>query len=366
MNQSVIDVADAHYRARLAVLQGVDEIIEDVIQKLEDKGILDNTYIIYTTDNGYHLGSHRAAAGKSLPYIEDTNIPLIVRGPGIPAGKTSRIPSAPLDFAPTFLEIAGVKREDFPEIFDGRSLLTDWKNPNPIVTNGSRDDSYEILNIEFWGLGNLESPFQRAEVDASNNSYKTLRVVGEEHGYLYSRWCTNETELYDTKNDPFELHNLANTNDTDTKRLLSRLNALLLAAKSCSDQTCRNPWKILQPGSLGVVVEDTATLNITSLDQALRSEYDDHFNSIPPVAFQECLEYQLSENEKPYLPENPQLGMAYRKPTDNYAEPVLPNPSPDPVEGNSEPQGGPEQRNATLQQIMAQAKELTTRQLGQE
>ncbi|KAI3328131.1 arylsulfatase [Xylariaceae sp. AK1471] len=351
MNQSVIDVADAHYRARLAVLQGVDEIVEDVIKKLRDKGILDNTYIIYTTDNGYHLGNHRAAAGKSLPYLEDTNIPLIVRGPGVPAGKTSRVPSAPLDFPPTFLEIGGVRREDFPEMFDGRSLLTDWKNPNHVVSSGPHEDTHEIMNIEFWGKGNIESSFQVAEVDPSNSSYKTLRVVGEDHSYLYSRWCTNETELYNTQNDPFELHNLADNNDTDTKRLLSRLNALLLATKSCSDQTCRNPWKILQPGSL---------------DQALNPEYDDHFNSIPQVTFQECLTHQLFENEKPYLPDNPQLGMAYRKPTDNYAEPVLPNPFSDPVEGNGEPQGGPEQRSVTLQQVMARAKELTKRQLGQE
>lgn len=130
MTASQINATDELFRNRIQGLQGVDEIIEDVVALLGDLGILDNTYIVYSSDNGYHLGNHRLPHGKTLPFVEDTNLPFIVRGPGVPANKTSEFPSAHLDLAPTFLEIAGVPKENWPTFLDGRSLLTSWKNPN--------------------------------------------------------------------------------------------------------------------------------------------------------------------------------------------------------------------------------------------
>lgn len=368
MNSSVIDRADAHYRARIAVLQGVDEIIEDVVDKLDKKGILDNTYIIYSSDNGYHLGNHRVAAGKSLPYREDTNMPLVVRGPNVTAGVKSKIPSAHLDFPPTFLEIAGVDPAKFPPILDGRSLLSKWHNPESKIETCPLEDTHEIINVEFWGGAGIESPLQDKPYNMGNNSYKTLRIVGQEHSYLYSKWCTNETELYDTVADPYELNNVAKGNNQEdhTKRLLTRLNALLLATKSCADQTCRNPWKLLQPEEerRGQIVDDAASLTITCLDQAMDSKYDTFFNtSFPDVAFQECRELQDIDNERPYLPENPGLGMKYREPTDNYHTPNVKNT--DAVDGNQEDAGGADQRNITLATLMSKAVKLTPGQLGQ-
>ncbi|KAI0477164.1 arylsulfatase [Xylariaceae sp. FL0804] len=366
MNQTVIDRVDEHFRARIDVLQGVDDIIQDVVEKLRNNSILDNTYIVYTTDNGYHLGNHRLAAGKQMPYREDTNLPLIVRGPGVPANATSKLPSAHYDFPPTFLEMAGVAKADFPVFLDGRSLLSSWKSANtslPTCPLGG-GDAHEIINVEFWGTGSIESPLQKPGPYGSNQTYKTLRVVGDDHSYLYSRWCTNETELYDTQSDPYELHNIANNTDDATKRLKSRLNALLLATKSCAEQTCRNPWKLLQPDSLGVVVEDASQLNISCLDQALQAKYDDFFNSIPHVSFQECKHVQLPAFEGPFLPADPGLGEAYREATDHYRDPVLPFPNPDHVRPNAVLQGGPAQRNVTLAGILARSKPLTECQLG--
>ncbi|KAI0378398.1 arylsulfatase [Hypomontagnella monticulosa] len=369
LNSSIVDRLDAHHRARIATLQGVDEIIDDVVTHLSQHGILDNTYIIYTSDNGYHLGNHRVAGGKSLPYREDTNMPLIVRGPKVPAGVTSNIPSAHLDFAPTFLDIAGVKRDDYPVFLDGRSLLSKWHNPQSKLPTCPLDDTHEILNVEFWGGAGIESPLQDKPHDIRNNSYKTLRIVGEETSYLYSKWCTNEVELYDTVADPYELRNLAKgPKDDHTKRLLTRLNALLLATKSCADQTCRNPWKLLQPedGRRGTIVEDASTLTITCLDQAMDPKWDSFFNStdnFPQVAFQECMEFQDIANEQPYLPKNPGLGQKYRQPTDNYHTPGIKNAAP--VKGNAEDMGGVDQRNVTLDRIMSRSAKLTQAQLGE-
>ncbi|KAI1763204.1 hypothetical protein GGR53DRAFT_467506 [Hypoxylon sp. FL1150] len=74
MNSSIIDRADAHYRARIAVIQGVHEIIEDVVDRLDKKGILNNTYMIHSSDTGCYVGNPRVVAGKSLLHREDTAV----------------------------------------------------------------------------------------------------------------------------------------------------------------------------------------------------------------------------------------------------------------------------------------------------
>jgi len=119
---------------------------------------------------------------------------MIIRGPGIPRGKTSKIPSTHIDVAPTLLEIAGVPQKNFPVFFDGRSLLKEWQGSE----NANRGVSKEIMNVEFWGsIDNAGRPdFAKRH---ANNSYKTLRIVGEREGWLFTRWCEgNATELYNT------------------------------------------------------------------------------------------------------------------------------------------------------------------------
>ena len=148
--------------------------------------------VIYSTDNGYHIGQHRVAAGKTLPYIEDTNLPFIVRGPNVPQGVSSRLPGAHLDLAPTFLDIACVDNSSLPAFLDGRSLLDDWHNPQ----KKNSSSNYDIINVEFWGMSGIEAPGQKGNV---SNSYKTLRIVGETDSWLYSKWCTGDSELYNTK-----------------------------------------------------------------------------------------------------------------------------------------------------------------------
>lgn len=146
---------------------------------------------MFSSDNGYHLGQHRVGAGKTLPYLADTNVPFIVRGPNVPHGETSRLPGTHLDLAPTFLDIACVDQTDLPVFLDGRSLLDDWQSPQNSTGSGHQD----LINIEFWGYSVVELPTQKGSM---NNSYKALRVVGEDSAYLFTRWCTGETELYNT------------------------------------------------------------------------------------------------------------------------------------------------------------------------
>ena len=107
------------HRKRLQSMLAVDDMVGDLLDSLRESGELDNTYVVFTSDNGFHMGQHRLGAGKWTAYEEDIRVPLIVRGPGVPEGKT--LPHMVLnnDLAPTFADLAGV---DPPDFVDGRSL----------------------------------------------------------------------------------------------------------------------------------------------------------------------------------------------------------------------------------------------------
>lgn len=125
----------------------MDDLIDTVFAKLEALGVLDNTYIIYTTDNGYHIGNHRLQAGKSTCYEEDVNIPMYIRGPGVPKQKTVYYPTTHTDVAPTIFQLAGIPLR--PE-FDGA--------PMPVIQE-IRPAKHEHVNIEFWGANFIEGEY---------------------------------------------------------------------------------------------------------------------------------------------------------------------------------------------------------------
>ena len=246
--------------------------------------------VIYTSDNGYHLGQHRAPAGKSLFWNEDTNLPFIVRGPGVPKNAKSDIPGLHLDLAPTFLDIAGVPEEEWPEFFDGRSLLPQWKNPGGDHGAGSgKGNSKESINIEYWGRAGIEAPTAgKLGSPFLNTTYKTVRTLGSGGGegpgasWVYTKWCSGDAELYNTGADPYELTNLAGKRP----RIEDRLNALLMVTKSCERGGCRDPWSLIKP-------KDGS--KITTLEQALQERYDDFFkNEFERVQFGACLQIQVS------------------------------------------------------------------------
>ena len=157
LNETQLKSLDLNHRRRLQSLQGVDELVEDVIEALDEAGVLDNTYVVYTSDNGYQIGNHRIPAGKCLAYRESANLPFVVRGPGVPAGATSRLPGTHVDLAPTFLQIAGVEPADFPEQFDGRSLLPQWHDPSGENEAGDSEYAKEIINLEFVSYNSLDA-----------------------------------------------------------------------------------------------------------------------------------------------------------------------------------------------------------------
>lgn len=185
-SQENVDSNDEFHRLRLRSLQAVDEIIDGVVQRLTEHGILDNTYIIYSTDNGFHIGQHRLQPGKTCGFEEDINIPFIVRGPGVPKGEVTDIVTSHTDLAPTFLSLAKGKPRDN---FDGAAI--------PLDAAGlaeAKKSRHEHVNVEYWGLGLNEGKF--GQFAYLNNTYKSLRIVGKGYNFYYSVWCSGEHQLY--------------------------------------------------------------------------------------------------------------------------------------------------------------------------
>lgn len=184
---------DHFYRQRLRTLQSVDELVEGVVKRLEALGLLDSTYVFYTTDNGYHIGQHRLQPGKECGFEEDINVPLIVRGPGVPRGEVAEVVTAHVDLAPTILKLAGAPaRADF----DGEAIPLRKGELGEAVKR-----RHEHVTVEFWGFAASEGKLFRDDEGrlTLNNTYKALRVIGEEYNLYYSVWCNNEHELYDLK-----------------------------------------------------------------------------------------------------------------------------------------------------------------------
>ena len=142
-----IAYSDDYYRHRLQALQAVDELVDRLVATLEQHpAVLANTYIIYTSDNGYHIGQHRLPPGKTCNIEEDVNVPFVIRGPGIAAGKKVSLPTSHTDIVPTLFTLAGIPLHDD---FDGVAMpLSDKDQAAP--------GKHEHVNIEYWGQGIVE------------------------------------------------------------------------------------------------------------------------------------------------------------------------------------------------------------------
>lgn len=139
LNDTVLAYNDEYQRARLRTLQSVDEMVENIVNSLEEKGLLNNTYIFYTTDNGFHISQHRMLPGKSCGYDTDINIPLLIRGPGVAKNVTTYSISNHQDFSPTIMQLAGQPLSETYQ-FDGV--------PIPLYDGFSNATKQENVDVE--------------------------------------------------------------------------------------------------------------------------------------------------------------------------------------------------------------------------
>ncbi|MEV0383122.1 sulfatase [Nonomuraea sp. NPDC050643] len=212
-----IDEIDERHRARLRAALGVDDLVGAVVAALSEAGELDNTYIFFTSDNGFHLGTHRLKQGKTTPFEEAIKVPLVVRGPGVKAGSTITHMGATVDLATTFAALGGATAPPFAE---GRSLAPLLKGTLPAQWRRN-------ALVEFTRPANRASAAQ-TPVPA----YQALRT----EQYTYVRYETGERQLYDLLADPYQLRNLAGSADP---ALLASLDGRLAAMVACSGATCR-------------------------------------------------------------------------------------------------------------------------------
>jgi arylsulfatase A-like enzyme len=239
------------YRKRLQSMLAVDDMIGRLVDALEESGELDNTYLVFTSDNGFHLGTHRLTAGKWTAYEEDIRVPLIVRGPGVPEGRTLDHLVLNNDLAPTFADLAGAET---PAFVDGRSLVPlltddpppteDWRQAFLVEAMAETADVPESVDdTELIPLltGDTQPPedTRRAspldEAPLQNAGRPGLQAVRTQD-HLYVEYENGESELYDLDEDPYELDNAYDDAGLDS---LWRYEGWIEALRDCAGEDCR-------------------------------------------------------------------------------------------------------------------------------
>ena len=207
MTPADVDHCDELEQSRLKSMRYVEEELEAVLIALQATGRMDRTFVFYTSDNGLLMGEHRAVDRKDNFYEEAIGVPLIVRGPGVPAGRSLAHPVLNIDLAPTFAELAGIP---VPETVDGRSLL-------PLL--GASPPGLDAWRTDFL----VESFADSASLGLRNA------------GWLYDELSSGEKELYDMAKDPYQTENLQRTADP---AFIAPLHARLAALQSCKGASC--------------------------------------------------------------------------------------------------------------------------------
>lgn len=223
------------YRRRAQDVESVDDMIGTIENALEAAGVAGNTYLVFSSDNGLHTGEYRLMPGKMTAFDTDIHVPLVIAGPGIPAGATTDAMTENVDLADTFTEIARTKL--LPS--DGRSLV-------PLFGGGTPLDWRTAILVEHRGpvLDRSDPDFQQP-ASGDPTSYEAMRTAD----FLYVEYRDGEREFYDLRADPFELHNLA---DLLTAPERARLHAELLSLERCHG--ARECWSAMHVDSGGALI----------------------------------------------------------------------------------------------------------------
>ncbi len=174
------------FSTRLQALASVDEGVAAIVHSLQDAGELDDTVIVFTSDNGFLNGEHRWT-GKNLAYEESLRVPMLMRGPGIPAGVERSQISAMIDLAPTFADLARARAE--VEV-DGASLMA-------VARTGPRPVDRPLL---------VQAGIRGPDNRGLGWLYRGVRT----NRYTFVHWLQSGfVELYDRRRDPYQLNNVA-------------------------------------------------------------------------------------------------------------------------------------------------------------
>ncbi len=217
MEPEVVDSVTVSFRKHRETLLAVDDMVESVMTALETTGELDDTIIIFTSDNGYVHGQHRRPGGKTLVYEEEIRVPLIIRGPGIPENETRTQLVNNLDVVATIVEVAGATPGT---TLDGRSLAE-------VLTEAATPWRTALL------VQGVDLPVG-FEIHARYFGVRTADFAFAKHYYYYSPLV--EEELYDLTADPYELESQHNNPAYDA--IASSLRDILATLETCAGASC--------------------------------------------------------------------------------------------------------------------------------
>jgi N-acetylglucosamine-6-sulfatase len=199
------------YRLRVEVDYSVDDLIDNVTSALASAGVQNNTYVVFSSDNGFHMGEYRLLEGKQTAFDTDINVPLVITGPHVEAGRTVSSLASNIDLAPSFDAMADAPVD--PKT-DGVSLL-------PLLSGHTPPDWQRAVLIEHHGYDDVPGdPDAQSHAQADPPSYEAIRTANA----LFVRYVGGYEEYYNTDVDPYELDNLGGSRaPPDLKRALRAL-----------------------------------------------------------------------------------------------------------------------------------------------
>jgi N-acetylglucosamine-6-sulfatase len=241
MTAQQIAAADRSYRKRAQSVEAVDKLLASVEATLAAKHLTDNTYIVFSSDNGYHLGQYRLRRGKQTAFDVDVRVPLIVAGPGVPHGRTASEVVQNVDLYPTFVELAGgtpspsVEGHSVVPLLHPSAKPPAWRS----VALVEHDHSNDPNDPDFEGGGSNPTTYKAIRISAPRLPGMQGRVDGV---YVEYEDARHEIEFYDVARDPYERDNVAG-DLTAAQR--STLHAILRALATCHDGAAC--WKAASP-----------------------------------------------------------------------------------------------------------------------
>lgn len=243
LSAAEMDSMDAEYRRRAQSVLAVDKMIGELQAAVAAIGAENNTYFVFSSDNGYHLGEHRMLAGKQTAFDTDIHVPLVVTGPGVPPGAAVDEVAQNTDLCPTFAELAGATAAANVE---GRSLVpllkgqkpADWRALALVEHHGHMKwdagdpDAMDLVDEPPYTAANRR-PWQRGQRHGNAPSYEAIRG----RMWVYVEYVTGEKEYHDLATDPDELRNRF---PSLSSALKASLHTTLAAVQNCHDAaSCR-------------------------------------------------------------------------------------------------------------------------------
>ena len=213
------------FHERRESLLAVDEGVQKIVRKLRDMGELENTYVIFTSDHGFMQGEHRIPQGKMEPYDPSTQVPLLIRGPGLPHGRSTKALVGNMDLAPTILSAT---RATSPFRLDGRSILPYARN---VHLRNLRPLLHETVGQGAHGRTNTREGGTKG-TQPRVPAWAAVRTTR----WLYVEYQGGQRELYNLTRDRYQLNSVVD--DPRRRRETRTLRRILQDLKSCRGRRC--------------------------------------------------------------------------------------------------------------------------------